>query len=135
MIEIIRNLHALANAFYARQANYVAAHPGDEDVLLRRLYGSTAPRYLDILGIMTQFDPRYGAEDLRFLIKSFAQSLSSIEQASADVQTAFFYNAFDQFLRDVENVLQTGLLAWQHEKPSAELGALISRKEPLLEFA
>ena len=135
MNEIIRNLHALATVFYTRQAKFVATHPGDEDVLVKRLYDSTAPRYVDILGIMTQFDPRYGAEDLKFLIKSFAQSLASIEQASVDVQSAFFYNAFDQFLKDVYNVLQTGLLEWQREKPSAELGALISRKEPMLEFA
>jgi len=135
MNELIRNLHALARIFYSRQAKFVAAHPGDEDVLLKRLYDSTAPLYIDILSILSQFDPKYGEEDLKFLVKSFAESLAAVEHASIEVQSAFFYSAFDQFLKDVRNVIQVGLINWQREKPNAEIAILLSRKEPVFEFA
>jgi hypothetical protein len=135
MKQTIRNLHTLAQLFYARQAEFVEAHPGDEEILFKRLYGSTAPRYVEILGILTQFDPKYGEEDLGFLLKSFAESLNSIGEASLEVQTAFYYSAFDQFLKDFHNVLRTGLVAWKRETPNAEVVSMLIRKEPVLEFA
>jgi hypothetical protein len=134
MRSTIHNLHSVAKAFFIGQSKFVASHPGDEDILLKRLYNLTTPLYIEIIAVLSDFDPKYVEEDLTFLVRKFAESLSSIEQAEIDLQRAFYYNAFDQFLKDVSNVIRNASLAWHKDRPGKQVLFVPMQNEPVLEF-
>lgn len=134
MRDIIDSIHSVAKTFFIEQSEFVASHHGDEDILVRRLYNSTTPLYVDILTALNDLEPKYGEEDLKFLIRKFAESLASIDEADTELQRSFFYNAFDQFLKDIGNVIHTGMLARQKERPGKQISFVPIQNEPVFEL-
>ena len=129
MVEVIHSLQAICKEFLVRQQEFVKSHPGDEDILSRRLFESVSPNFLDILAGLRLLEPEYAEDDLKFLLNKFMESLSSIGQAEESLQRSFFYNGLDQLLKDFRNVLKEGLLIQRRQKSSSRQTILNSEKE------
>lgn len=134
MKDTLQILADLSKSFFSAQAKYVNKHPGDEDILIKRFYETIIPTYLEIVTALKILESGYGNDDIRFLLRKFAESLSTIQLCDDDVQRSFFYNGFALFLRDLRKTTKDAFEIMSRTSNAPNVSPFKTTSEQVFQF-